>query len=202
MSTTDSIRSSLVEVDDSVLVVIDIQDAFLNKYDNSTSQTLVAKASWVIQLAQHMGVPIVAMAEDIGSLGSLNQTILDALPDGLKIHDKDFFGLAGNPSILADVNATGRKTAVLIGTETDVCVAQSAVGLRQNGYNVVVLKDAVATTAGDEIIGLSRMHEAGVLVSSVKALHFEWQRSVTSCMKVRASSPALLRELRPDCLVL
>lgn len=202
MNNPDSIRNALVDVDDSVLVVIDIQDAFLSKYDNSTSQALVAKAVWVIQLAQHMGVPIVAMAEDINSLGNLNQKIQDALPKDLSIHDKDFFGLADNPSILTAVNATGRKTAVLIGTETDVCVAHSAMGLRQNGYRVVVLKDAVATTAGDEDIGLSRMHEAGVLVSSVKALHFEWQRSVANCMKVRVSSPHLLGASKPDCLVL
>jgi nicotinamidase-related amidase len=37
--------------------------------------------------------------------------------------------LAAEPAIMAAVEATGRRTADLVGAETDVCVAQSAVGL-------------------------------------------------------------------------
>jgi hypothetical protein len=33
---------------------------------------------------------------------------------------------AGNPDILAAIEATGASTAVLVGLETDVCVAHSA----------------------------------------------------------------------------
>ena len=100
----DSIRNRLVEVDDSVLVVIDIQDSFLEKYDASVSEPLVAKSVWIIQIAQYFGVPIVAMAEDIPHGGDLTQPILDALPHGYKTHNKDYFGVAGNPDILAAVN--------------------------------------------------------------------------------------------------
>ena len=42
---------------------------------------------------------------------------------------KPTFGLAGTPEILDAVKATGRRTAVLVGFETDICVYQSAVGL-------------------------------------------------------------------------
>ncbi len=92
------------------------------------------------------------------------------------------------------------ETAVLVGAETDVCVAQSALGLMNNDYQVVVLQDAVATTAASEDIGLTRMREAGAVISSVKALYYEWQRSVTNCEILGAGAPQLLGSKLPGCL--
>ena len=168
MSKNTDIRKSLVDVDDSVLLVIDIQDHFLNKYDSAVSRPLLDKVVWLLKIACCLDVPVIAMAEDIDNAGNLNSAILDALPNKLKVHNKNAFGLAGNPEILADVDATGRKTAILVGTETDVCVAQSALGLMECGYRVVVLKDAIATTAGDQQTGLNRMHDAGAVFGAHK----------------------------------
>lgn len=201
MSTPSQIQKSLVEVDDSVLVVIDIQDYFLNKYDNAKTQSLLGKVSWLIEVARHLDVPIVAMGEDLEYTGPVNQTIMDALPEGQTIHNKDFFGLASNPDILDAVNATGRKTAVCVGMETDVCVAQTALGLQEQGYGVVVLKDAVASMDADEEIGLSRMRDAGIALSSVKALYYEWLRSVSRTVGLKNKAPEL-EEKRPTTLVL
>lgn len=196
------VKNSLVDVNDSVLIIIDIQDSFLNKYDNALTQTLIEKSTWIIEVARILEVPVVAMAEDIKNAGNLTKAIRDALPKGTKIYSKDFFGLADNPEILAAVEATGRRTAVLVGMETDVCVAQSALGLIENSYQVVALKDAMATTAADEEIGLSRMREAGVVISSVKALYFEWLRCVTNCEKMNEKAPQLQTSKRPGSLVL
>ena len=53
------------------------------------------------------------------------------------------FGLADVPEIVASVEHTGRRTAVLVGMETDVCVAQSALGLLDEDFTVAVVEDAV-----------------------------------------------------------
>ena len=200
MNTPADLKKALVDVDDSVLVIIDIQDSFLDKYDDAISRPLVDKVVWLIAIAEYLGVPIVAMAEDIEHTGNLNISVQEALPEATTVHNKDYFGLAGNPEILAAIESTGRKTAVLVGTETDVCVAQSALGLMNNDYQVVVLKDAVATASGGEDIGLTRMREAGAVISSVKALYYEWQRSVTNCEILRAEAPQLQDSKLPDCL--
>lgn len=202
MSKSADIRKSLVNVDDSVLVVIDIQDSFLQKYDAAVSKPLLEKVIWLLKIADCLKVPVVAMAEDIDNAGNLNSSILNGLPNDVKVHNKNAFGLAGNPDILADVEATGRKTAILVGTETDVCVAQSALGLMECGYQVVVLKDAVATTAGDAQTGLNRMHDAGAVVSSVKALTYEWLRTVQNTIAFFEKFPQLEATDLPGCLSL
>ena len=202
MDINTDITKSLVHVDDSILVVIDIQDSFLIKYDDSVGKLLLQKVAWLLKIAGRLNVPVVAMAEDIDRAGNLNQFIQDALPQALKIHNKNAFGLAANPEILADVEASGRKTAILVGTETDVCVSQSALGLMERGYQVVVLKDAIATTVGDEEIGLGRMRDAGAAISSVKAITYEWLRSVQNTIELFEKYPELETTELPDGLSL
>jgi len=202
MSKIIDIKKSLVDVDDSVLVVIDIQDSFLVKYDDAVSKPLLEKVVWLLKIAGHLNVPVVAMAEDIDKAGNLATDVLDALPEDVKVHSKNVFGLAGNADILADVEATRRNTAILVGTETDVCVAQSALGLMECGYRVVVLKDAVATTAGDAETGLIRMLDAGAAISSVKAITYEWLRSVQNTTEFFKKFPELEATQLPGCLSL
>jgi hypothetical protein len=97
------------------------------------------------------------------------------------------FGLADQPDILAAVARTGRKTAVLVGLETDVCIAHSALGLLQQGYNVVAVSDATASPGSGQMIGLERMRRAGVLLVTVKSLYYEWLRTVTADDEFRAN---------------
>jgi len=123
------------------------------------------------------------------------------LPAGTRIHSKDAFGRAGNPEIMAALQATGRRTAVCVGMETDVCVAQTAIGLLGEGYRVVALRDAVATTDWDEEIGIGRMRDAGVIISSVKALYYEWLRGVSGCRRLDNIEPEL-KAARPANLVM
>ena len=201
MGTASEIQKSLVEVDDSVLVVIDVQDCFLNKYDRAKKQRVVGHIVWLLHVARYLDVPVLVMAEDIERLGNVNQHVLAALPNGVKIHNKDYYGLTANPEIFAALETTGRRTAVCVGMETDVCVAQSALGLVSRNFNVVVLRDAVASMDADEVVGIERMRDAGVAISSVKALHYEWLRSVSRTQEMRNKMPEL-ETMRPTTLVL
>ena len=201
MNSPSEIQKSLVEVDDSVLVVIDVQDHFLDKYDRLKKQRVVANIVWLLTAAGCLEVPVVAMAEDLDHSGSLNDSVRDALPAGTTIHNKDEFALVDNQEIFAAVQATGRKTAICIGTETDVCVAQSAIRLVGEGYKVMVPRDAVATMDADEEIGLGRMRDAGVAIGSVKALYYEWVRGVSGLVVVKGG-PGDLERARPATLAL
>lgn len=92
---------------------------------------------------------------------------------------KPSFGLADCAEIIDAVRATGRRTAVLVGFETDVCVSQSAIGLRDLGFRVAVVADASYTqTPRQHEHGLRRMAQAGVEVIHAKGIAFEWMRTV------------------------
>ena len=170
--------SLLIDVEDSVLVVVDVQENFLEKLPEAESSNLLERICWLIGVARWAQVPRVAMAEDISSNGSVDRAVAGALARGTTIHDKMHFGLAAAASILEAVRARKRNTAILVGLETDVCVCQSALGLLDEGYRAVVVADAVGSPGPDHAYGLQRMRAAGVVVVGLKGLFYEWMRTV------------------------
>lgn len=178
MNEHNTIRNTLIDVQDCVLVVIDVQDSFLTKYARDRVEKILSRVGWLMDVARILDVPLVTTAEDIDKMGSLSASLIERLPDGAPVFNKMFFNLTDNPEIFRAVEATGRKTAVLVGLETDVCIAQSALGLIQHGYQVAVVEDATASPGKAHAVGLERMRAAGVLVTSIKALYYEWVRGV------------------------
>lgn len=184
----------LVEREASALVVIDIQSYFLGKLPLDVRGPLVARMAWLMRIARALEIPIVATAEDMARNGPLVPELLEALPAGQKVHDKMIFGLAGQSEILADVKATGRTTAVLIGLETDVCIAQSALGLGALGIRPVVIEDATHSPPPHHDYGIARLREAGAVIHSTKGVYYEWVRDLATHRKlgtlVQAPLPA------------
>ncbi len=184
----------LVERDRSVLIVIDVQDYFLGKLPLDVRGPLVERMAWLMRVARALGIPIIATAEDVARDGPLAAALAGELPAGTKVHDKMIFGLTDQAPILAEVEATGRTTAVLIGLETDVCVAQSALGLAARGICPVVIEDATHSPPPHHNYGIARLREAGVVIQSVKGIYYEWVRDLATHRKlgtlVQAPLPA------------
>jgi nicotinamidase-related amidase len=170
-------------VDDSVLVVIDVQDSFLKKYSEGERKLLKTRIGWVVDVAVRLDVPVVAMAEEIPAMGSVSPFISKKFPADTAIFSKMTFGLAADEKIMAAINNSGRNTAILVGLETDVCVAHSALGLQQKGYQVAVVADATGAPGKAHEYGLERMKQAGVVISNVKSLFYEWIRTVDRCVE-------------------
>jgi nicotinamidase-related amidase len=178
MSNKPSILNSLIDADDSCLIVIDAQKVFFDKLAEEEVEPLIKRMVWIVDVAVKLEIPVVVTAEYVEKNGSIIPELLEVLPSETKIHDKMIFGLAADPEIFGAVQSTNRNTAILLGLETDVCVAQSAIGLLEHGYRVVVLEDAVGSPGKAHQYGLARMRSAGVLLSNVKSLFYEWLRTV------------------------
>jgi nicotinamidase-related amidase len=176
-----SLNSELIDVDDSVLLVIDVQDRFLEKHSETDQEMLLNRIGWVVDVAVRLQVPVIATAEDIAQLGGVTPSIAEKFSADTPVLNKMIFGLAADGKIVAAVKNTGRHTAILVGFETDVCIAHSAIGLLKQEYKVAVVSDATASPGRAHEIGLERMRHAGVVISSVKSLFYEWVRTVERC---------------------
>lgn len=182
----------LINASDSLLVVIDVQDHFVAKLPPAERLPFVSRLCWLMRVARYHGVPVVVTAEDVAVNGGVCEDVAVAMPPGGVVHDKLHFGLAAQADILAAVEAAGRRTAVLAGMETDVCVAQSAIGLAARGLRVVVPLDVVASPGVTaQTAGVERMRAAGVLLTSAKSLHYEWLGGVQALKRLKAAAPEL-----------
>lgn len=180
---------------EALLAVIDVQEVFLAKLPEAERAPLLARIAWLIRLARALEIPVLAMAEDIPANGPPVAAVRDALPPGTTVHDKRVFGLTGQPDILAALRATGRRDLVLAGLETDVCVAQSALGLVAAGFRVSVAADAVAAPGAAQAAGLARMAAAGVQLLTVKSVYYDWLRDLDTLARVKPLLPPAPVEL-------
>jgi nicotinamidase-related amidase len=180
----------LVDVDDSVLVVVDTQPGFLKEIDDGWAADLVQRIRWLVRLARALDVPIVVTEEEAARNGETASPILEALDDAQARYDKEAFGLAACPPILADLERHGRRTAVLCGLETDVCVSQSALGLLDAGWRVVVVEDGVASPMPGHEQGIRRIRDAGAELIGLKTLTYEWVRRVDRLGLLATVGPA------------
>lgn len=171
-------NSSLLEVKDSLLIVIDIQPSFVKKENKEDDNPLLQRMCWVIKVANWLNVPLIVTAEDIPHTGNISDEVAEILPPNTKIYNKMSFGLAAQADILEAVQQTGRKTAVLIGYETDVCITHSALGLMDLGYKVVVVADATGSPGNNHQVGIDRIRGADGIIVSAKSLYYEWIRTV------------------------
>jgi len=180
-------NSSLIDINDSLLIIIDIQPSFVKKENKSENNPLLQRMCWVIKVANWLGIPLIVTAEDISRTGSISEEVAAIIPPDTKIYNKMTFGLAAQPDILEAVQQTGRKTAVLIGYETDVCITHSALGLMDLGYRVAVVADATGSPGGAHVIGLERIRHAGGIILSAKSLYYEWVRTVAKALEFEDS---------------
>jgi len=165
---------ALLDRDDSVLVVVDAQPGFLA----AEAERAVERIAWLVAFAGRLGIPVVVTEEEPERNGATDARVADRLPAGTPLFTKPTFGLAGSPEILEAVRATGRGTAVLVGCETDVCVAQSAIGLQSAGFTCVVVDDATFSPGEMHERGLARLASEGVARNHAKGVTYEWLRSV------------------------
>ena len=173
-----SIGARSIDPEDSVLVVIDVQPAFVDKLDEGTADRVLGRIAWLARLAVELQIPLVVTEELPDENGSTVEAVARWLRPDVRPHEKPIFGLAACPPIMADLERHGRGTAVLVGLETDVCVAQSALGLLDASWNVVVVSDAVACPGDAHEQGLTRMRDAGATLVGMKGVAYEWIRTL------------------------
>lgn len=172
----------LLDRDDCVLVVVDAQPGFLPAEAAET----IERMAWLVAVATRLGIPVVATEEEPEHHGA---TTVE-LPAGARVFRKPTFGLTGTPEILAAVRGTGRGTAVIVGAETDVCVAQSAIGLRDAGLACTVVEDATFSPGEMHERGLTRLAADGIARNHAKGVTYEWLRTVDDAHAV-LRDPAL-----------
>jgi nicotinamidase-related amidase len=179
----------LVDRADSLLVVVDTQPGFF-AYDAMSEETraestaTVERIRWLAGMATSLGIPAVVTEEGPEREGATDAVVLERLAAGTPVLVKPTFSLAASAEVAGAIEATQRRTAVMAGYETDVCVAQSAIELHDRGFRVVVVADAVFS--GDRHHhehGLARIAQAGVEINHCKGLIFEWLRTVDEAME-------------------
>lgn len=129
-----------------------------------------------------LDIPILVTEQYPKGLGATLPEVREALGDWYRPIEKLSFSACGDLHFVASLEATGRQHVILCGVETHVCIYQTARDLRQMGFDVDVVADAVGSRAQINYrTALERLTRHNVDVTTVEMVLFE--------MMVRADIP-------------
>ncbi|MEU1121299.1 MULTISPECIES: isochorismatase family protein [unclassified Streptomyces] len=173
---------TLIDRDDCTLVIIDVQSEFYPQHrldvDRPRFDETVRRVAWLTAVADRLDIPVVVTEEAPEVSGATVPQIRDALPAETVTLPKNAFSVWDNPDIAAALDATGRSTTVLVGIETDICVAHSAIQLHHAGKRVAVVDDATFAPGPAHERGLRRLAGRGIETLSTKEIFYDWVRTI------------------------
>jgi nicotinamidase-related amidase len=157
-----------------VLVVVDFQEKLLPTIP--VTDAILPQAIKLIRFARKFDIPILWTEQYPRGLGSTVPEIATEL-EGLTPIEKTSFGCMGDVGFERALENTGRKQLLLTGVETHVCMMQTALAAVEQGYEVYVPRDAVASQEKRQYkAGLRRMEQAGVVLGTTQMILFELLR--------------------------
>jgi len=166
---------SLLEKDKTVLVVVDLQEAFRHPINDFA--LISSRASIAVRGFQTLNLPVIITEQYPEGLGRTAEEILFSLPPEFEFVEKTAFSSCGANPFMEKLRATGASQVVLCGLETHICVNQTAHDLLTEGFQVHVLTDCVGSRfAQDKETALRKMQLNGVVLSSVEMALFELMR--------------------------
>ena len=162
----------LINPKNSALLVIDIQEKLLPALHNG--EQLMVNSQWLIEIAGKLGIPTLVTEQYPQGLGHTSERLKTCLASATFL-EKEHFSAAEEAHILQTVNEQGKEQLILIGAESHVCLLQSAIGFSEQGYDVYVVTDAVASRKeSDYQTALVRMQQNGIQLVSKEMVAFEW----------------------------
>jgi len=127
----------------------------------------------LIELAKMLNIPVMVTEQYPKGLGRTVPELTAAMPD-VKPVEKVAFNCCGEPVFLAELRKTGKKSVIMTGMETHICVLQTTVGLLQEGFNVHLAEDAVCSrTKANWKTGIAFMRDAGAIVTCTETVLFQ-----------------------------
>lgn len=187
----------LVDPNDTVLLLLDHQTGLFQTVKDIPVRDLRANTVVLAKIASLAKVPIFTTAsEPNGSNGPLMSELAAAAPNAKYIPRKGEVSAWDNEDFRNAVKATGRRTLIMAGVWTSVCVAFPALQAKAEGYKVYAVTDA----SGDMSMmasqaGIDRMTQAGIVPVTTNVVMCEMQR--TWARPDAAQWGALYNELVP-----
>jgi len=161
----------MLKIENTTLLIVDIQGNLAHLMHGK--EILFKNVQKLIKGIQILGIPILWVEQNPQGLGPTIPEIADILSNIQPI-SKMSFSSCRNDDFLQALNALNRNQVLVAGIEAHVCVYQTAADIVDIGYEVQVVTDAISSrSVENKEIGLQRMRDSGVSLTSVETALFE-----------------------------
>ena len=172
----------MLDPTDTVLLLLDHQAGLFQMVKDISVAELRANTTMLAKLATLMKIPVITTAsEPNGPNGPLMPEIHESAPHAVFVPRRGEVNAWDNQLFVKTVRETGKKTLIMAGVWTSVCVMFPALDAKAAGFKVYAVMDA----SGDpsEMASrttLARFIQAGIIPTSANAVlcevHRTWNR--------------------------
>lgn len=172
-------REALFDPSDTVVLLLDHQTGLFQTVKDVPVAELRSNTMALASIAKLGGAPIIYTASEPNGPNGPLMDELDAIKSyATYVPRKGEISAWDNADFVKAVEATGRKTLVIAGVWTSVCVAFPALQAKADGYRVYFVTDA----SGDPSVmasqtTIARLTAAGITPTSTNAVLCEFQRT-------------------------
>lgn len=164
---------NFINKNDTSFVVVDVQERLMGAMPEDITETNLKNMKILLEAAKVLGIPVTVTEQYPKGLGPTIDDIKDSV-DNFAPVEKVVFSCARSPEFESAIEGLGRKSVLLCGVETHVCVLQTAIDMVNKGYTVYVPADAVISRRElDWEKGINLIEKAGAVVGTTEAFLFQ-----------------------------
>ena len=165
----------LISKENAAAVLVDVQAKMMPAvHDGAGLEQRITKA---VQILRLLDIPILVTQHYTKGLGETTPAVAEALGSFTPI-EKITFSCMNNPEFADALRKPKRKSVILFGVETHVCIQQTALLMKEQGDQVFLPVDLTESRFTlDRETALKRMYQAGVILTTAESLYFELMQS-------------------------
>ncbi len=158
--------------DETVAIVIDIQEKLfphIHEHDVLKKNTEI-----LVDGLKALEIPMVVTEQYKKGLGETIEGIKEKVADCPAFEKKAFSCCDDAPFMGNLKERNDKKFVILFGIEAHICLMQTAIDLKENGFQPVIIEDCVGSrNPENKRIAINRMLQEGITVTSYESILFE-----------------------------
>ncbi|QZE13456.1 isochorismatase family protein [Halosquirtibacter laminarini] len=161
--------------DNSVALIIDLQEKLIPVMQKA--KDTIKNNKIVISGLEALEIPTIFSQQYPQGLGTTVQEIVEKT-SAFQSFDKTDFSCFKHDMFQSFLNANEAKNVIITGIESHICVLQTAIDLKDAGYNPIVVVDAIDSRKKiNKKMAIKRFEMEGIMLTTVESILFELTES-------------------------
>ncbi len=157
--------------ENTVGLVVDIQERLFPHIHNH--EQLKKNIEILVEGLKTLDVPLIVTEQYKKGLGNTIEGLSEKVKD-FPTFEKIAFSCMDDETFNQKLSEDGHKTILLCGIEAHICLMQTAIDLKAEGYRPIIIEDCVGSrNPENKRIAINRLLQEGIIVTSYESILFE-----------------------------
>ncbi len=163
-----------IDRDNAIGIIIDIQEKLLPHMFEKDE--VIHNTNILINGLKQLDIPIMVTEQYRKGLGETVDKIAKQIEE-FPHYEKISFSCCDDPKFTEHLELSTKRSVIIAGIESHVCVLQTAIDLKHRGFHPYVVANCISSRSPvDKEIALIRMQQEGIFLVTYESVLFELAR--------------------------